>query len=44
MVCQQRLRDLLDAVAFTDQASTLANNHAEHADGDGVLGYGQRYR
>lgn len=24
MVCQQQLRDMLDAVAFTDQASTLA--------------------
>lgn len=44
MVCQQRLRDLLDAVAFTDQASTLTNDHAEHADRYGVFGYRQRYR
>jgi hypothetical protein len=44
MVCQQRLSDLLSAIAFTDQASSLANNHAEHADRDGVFGYRQSYR
>lgn len=44
IVCQQRLSDLHNAVAFTDQASTLANNDAEHADGDGIVGYGPRYR